>query len=178
MQLTLLRHIQTQAPEGLCYGQSEPPLPDDFEKQHRQLARALQKKYKRQIYSSPLSRCALLAQAIAGDQKVLMDERLMELNFGDWEGLHWSEIEQKPEAQAFFDDYLRCAPPGGESFEDLIVRIEAFLRDLKKKHPRQQILVVSHGGPIRVVHGLAENLSPEHYFNRQVAYGHLAQICL
>ena len=178
MQLIILRHIQTQATEGLCYGQSEPPLPDDFEKQHRQLARALQKQKFHAIYSSPLSRCALLAQAIVGDQKVLTDERLMELNFGEWEGLHWNEIEQRPEAQAFFDDYLRCAPPGGESFIQLIERVESFLMEIKNKHPRHQVLVVSHGGPIRAIYGLLENLEPEKYFNRQVAYGHLAQIRL
>src|SRR5690554_774693 len=105
MQLTLLRHIQTQAPEGLCYGQSEPPLPDDFEKQHRQLARALQKQKFHAIYSSPLSRCALLASAIAGDQQVAFDERLMELNSRQWVPVAKIEFHQALEAQAFFDDY-------------------------------------------------------------------------
>ena len=178
MQLIILRHIQTQAAEGLCYGQSEPPLPDDYGRKHRQLALALQKHKFDAIYSSPLSRCALLAQAISGKQEVIYDKRLMELNFGDWEGLNWNDIEQRPEAGAFFDDYLNCAPPGGESFMQLIERAESFMMEIKNKHPRHRILVVSHGGPIRAIYGLVEKLKPEDYFKRQVPFGQIAQILL
>ena len=101
MRLTLVRHIQTLAPEGTCYGRSEPGLPPDHESRHRELARALAGETFHAIYSSPLRRCALLADAIAGGRGVTCDDRLMELDFGLWEGLPWGEIERRPEAAPF-----------------------------------------------------------------------------
>ena len=178
MQLTLLRHIQTLAPEGTCYGQSEPELPSDHELQHRHLARALDGETFHAIYSSPLQRCALLAETIAGPRPVTYDDRLKEIDFGSWEGLPWSEIEQRPEAAPFFADWVHTPPPGGEPFIDLIARVGCFLAEIGKRHRDHHLLVVSHSGPIRAILGLAEHLPPEDFFKRSLPFGHISRINL
>lgn len=176
MRLTLVRHIQTLAPEGTCYGRSEPGLPPDHESRHRELARALAGETFHAIYSSPLRRCALLADAIAGGRGVTCDDRLMELDFGLWEGLPWGEIERRPEAAPFFADWVHNPPPGGERFLDLIGRVGAFLRHLEHLHDGHHLLVVSHSGPIRAILGLAERLPPEDFFKRSLNYGQISQV--
>ncbi len=176
MRLTLLRHIQTLAPEGTCYGRSEPELPPDYDRQHRELARALGDETFHAIYSSPLRRCALLAETIAGGRPVIHDDRLKELDFGFWEGLPWSEIERRPEAAPFFADWVRTPPPGGEPFQALIGRVGRLLAELEERHGGHHLLVVSHSGPIRAILGLAERLPPEDFFKRSLPYGQISRV--
>lgn len=175
MKLTLIRHIKTSAPEGLCYGQTDVALPQGYEAIHAQLAEQLKNEAFDALYASPLQRCALLANTIAGGRPVIFDERLKELNFGDWENQLWKDIETLPDAAAFFDDYIHVAPPGGESFQQMTDRIAQFMAELKANQSRQNVLIVAHGGPIRVIHGLAENLPLEDYFKREVPYGQISQ---
>lgn len=176
MKLTLIRHIKTSAPEGMCYGQTDVTLPQGYESIHAQLAKQLKDEAFDALYASPLQRCTFLAQAIAGNRPVIYDDRLKELNFGDWENQLWKDIETFPEAATFFNDYIHVAPPGGESFKEMTDRISLFMAELKTKHPRQNVLIVAHGGPIRVIHGLAEDLPLEDYFKREVPYGQVSQL--
>jgi alpha-ribazole phosphatase len=176
MKLTLIRHIKTSAPEGVCYGQTDVTLPEGFEITHAQLAEQLKDESFDVIIASPLQRCSLLAKTIADGRPVIYDDRLMELNFGDWENKMWKDIETLPEAAAFFDDYIHVAPPNGESFKAMTNRISNFLTELKTNHPQQSVLIVAHGGPIRVLQGLAESLPLEDYFKREVPYGNISQL--
>lgn len=176
MKLTLIRHIKTSAPEGMCYGQTDVALPQGYETIHVQLAEQLKNEEFDVLYASPLQRCTLLANTIAGGRPVIFDERLKELNFGDWENQLWKDLEILPEAAVFFNDYVHVPPPGGESFQQMTDRIAQFMAELKTKHPRHNVLIVAHGGPIRIIHGLAEGLPITDYFKREVPYGHISQL--
>ncbi|GGC61787.1 histidine phosphatase family protein [Chelatococcus reniformis] len=77
-----------------------------------------------------------------------LDERLMELSFGRWEGLTWREIRTgQPrlhgERKARIWDFV---PPGGESYADLAARLTPFVRDLVR-----DTVIVSHGGVARAL---------------------------
>ncbi len=176
MKLTLIRHIKTSAPEGMCYGQTDVALPEGYQTIHVQLAEQLKDEAFDALYASPLQRCALLANTIAAGRPVIFDDRLKELNFGDWENKMWKNIETLPEAAAFFDDYIHVPPPNGESFKAMTNRISQFMAELEANHSQQNVLIVAHGGPIRVIHGLAENLPLEDYFKREVPYGQISQL--
>jgi alpha-ribazole phosphatase len=72
----------------------------------------------------------------------------MELNFGNWEGKYWNDIDQTPEAKAWFADYVNTPAPGGESYAQLIQRCRIFIKELKTSN-QKNVCIVTHGGPIR-----------------------------
>ncbi len=175
MKLTLIRHIKTSAPEGMCYGQTDVALPQGHETIHAQLAEQLKDEAFDALYASPLQRCALLANTIAGGRPVILDDRLKELNFGEWERRMWSEIEKLPESKEFFNDYFNVAPPGGESFREMMLRIKAFYDELLQSNPEKHVLVVSHGGPIRIINAIVSGLAIKNIFDCKVSYAEILQ---
>ncbi|MFN4100141.1 MAG: histidine phosphatase family protein, partial [Pararhodobacter sp.] len=100
------------------------------------------------ILSSPLSRCRLLAEAVAEARghNVTIDPRLTEMDFGRWESLLWSAIP-RTEIDAWRDDFLDARPHGGESVRDLADRVQAALDDAARGPV--PVLVVTHAGVIK-----------------------------
>ncbi len=151
MELYLVRHIKPDFPEGTNYGQTDVQLPDGYDMQHQEIIRLLPTAYD-VVYSSPLSRCRLFAQAITADH--VTDDRLMELHFGDWEGKKWDDINRE-ELDPWMADYINLAPPNGESLLTLVNRFSTFIRELQAKQ-YQRALIITHAGII---------LSAMHLFN-------------
>lgn len=141
MGLTLLRHPRVDAP-GICYGQSDVPLANGAEDAIAKTV--LQVPQAQRLVSSPSPRCLALAEALsrATALPLTLDPRLLELDFGTWEGRAWSQIP-RAESDAWAEDPVTRAPPGGESFGQLQTRVAAALTGLVRT------LVVTHAGPIR-----------------------------
>ncbi len=107
------------------------------------------------VYTSPLSRAVVTAQAIAAplDLPVLPLDGLADIHYGDWQGL------TPEEARARWPDLIRAwytAPatvqiPGGESLADLRERAMAAIRELAARHAGQTIALVSHTVVNRVI---------------------------
>lgn len=106
----------------------------------------------RSIRSSPARRCHLLARAIAAalGGEVVLDDRLLELDFGAWEGLAWDLVPREA-LDRWAADLAGFAPPAGESGAALVERVAAVLPALPERGTH---LVVSHGGPLRVLRSL------------------------
>jgi probable phosphoglycerate mutase len=107
------------------------------------------------VVSSPLSRCtdtaALIAEALGG-LPVLRDPDLVECDFGDWEGLTFAEVRERwPEQLSAWLDSSSAAPPGGESFQAVGVRVRRVVARLRERYPGQTVVVVSHVSPIKVL---------------------------
>lgn len=170
MKITLVRHIKTTAPDGMCYGQTDVSLPAGFEVIHDRIAETMGGCGFDAIYASPLQRCAMLAMALAGDQRVFFDDRLKELDFGRWEGRMWHDIAQTTEARLFFEDFVNVPALGGESYAQLIVRVKSFFNDLVLKNDNH-VLIVTHGGPIRAFYTLIDGVNPADVFQIKVDYG-------
>ena len=68
------------------------------------------------VFSSPLQRARLLAEAL--DPETRIDERLSEMDFGEWEGQPWDAIDRDA-LDAWAADTLHYTPPGGESVAGL-----------------------------------------------------------
>ena len=79
-----------------------------------------------------------------------VDDRLQELDFGDWEGQPWSTIP-RDDLDRWAADPLAFAPPGGESGAALIARVLSFQTVLS-----EDCVVVSHGGPLKVLGALLQ----------------------
>lgn len=109
------------------------------------------------IYYSPMIRCFETAReisSIAGGQLV-PQEKLLELDYGAWEGLSRTEIENK-----YSEDYNRycsdmaCRPTGSsESANDVFVRVSEFLQELKDTNATvgKNVLVVTHKSAGRIL---------------------------
>ena len=107
------------------------------------------------IYSSDLRRALVTAEVISSRHNVdiITYSELREINYGDAEGLTFQEISSRyPEVAELVTNFsLQLKFPGGESFEGFIERTSKFLDKLKRHTPSQTMLIVSHGGPLRVL---------------------------
>jgi broad specificity phosphatase PhoE len=99
------------------------------------------------VYSSPLQRARQTAAAIAEacGAAVEVDDRLIELDYGEWDGKPLAEMRTTRGASWFADPNF--APPGGESLVAVTARVEAFCRDRMPADGR--VLAVSHVSPIK-----------------------------
>ena len=100
MKVYLVRHTSVDVAPGTCYGQTDVPLRASFQEEAEVCKKALQDTGMRfsRIYTSPLSRCTRLA-AYCGFPEAERDERLKEMNMGEWEMQRFEEI-------TFVDDDL------------------------------------------------------------------------
>ena len=179
MTLYLVRHTKVDCPTGVCYGQSDIDVHSTFEAEKDMLISKLQYINFDKIYSSPSKRCAILAEAFTNSHnKVIYDQRLMELDFGKWEGKIWSEIEKSEEAKLWFNDYLNIQCPGGESYTDLLTRVQDFLNDLKNKDFGNKVLIICHGGTIRAFHTIIKKVSTQKSFDLKIDYGQMVKMGL
>ena len=105
-------------------------------------------------YRSPLTRAAMTAAALGrGDAAV--EERLIEMNWGDWEGARLPDLRERlgQEMVAMEDRGLDFRPPGGESPRDLQRRLQPFLEGLVQR--AEKAVAVTHKGVIRSIYAAA-----------------------
>jgi broad specificity phosphatase PhoE len=159
--LLLARHGETDwNRDGRWQGHSDTPLNDLGRRQAQALAGGLDEPVD-VVYSSDLARARETAQIVAArlGLEMRLDPRLRERGFGAWEGLTSAEIENR------FAESLRRWRAGegagaddAEPFDDFADRIQAFLEEAVRMHPSETVLVIAHGGSIRVIHALATGL--------------------
>jgi probable phosphoglycerate mutase len=103
------------------------------------------------VYSSPLERALQTASAIASALGVTVrqDDRLTEVDFGDWTGLSFQELDSRPDWKAFNTHRSTATVPGGESAVSVQRRIVAALESIAAAHPGEVVAVVSHADVIR-----------------------------
>jgi broad specificity phosphatase PhoE len=117
------------------------------------------------VYTSPLRRCAETAEIVAGTLGVepILEPALCEVDVGSWAGLTRAEVEER--FPAGFRSWIAGGNgwEDGETYEQMSERVLAALRAIAGRHPNDQVLVVSHGGPIRAIHAAAESVSVQEY---------------
>nr|WP_307728054.1 histidine phosphatase family protein [Massilia terrae] len=154
----LLRHPQPAVAPGLCYGATDMPALDyEIERVHAELiARGLPGALP--VFSSPLRRCAELAQRLQphGPQ---LDARLAEMDFGAWEMRAWSDIP-RAEVDAWAADLSNYRPGGGENLREVAARVNGFANDLLRAG-HAAALIVCHAGTIRLLTALCAGLPLE-----------------
>jgi alpha-ribazole phosphatase len=164
----LIRHTKTATGKGLCYGQSNVALADSFSEEALQLQQKLPGlKPGVLVFSSPLTRCLQLAETFSSS--VVSDIRLLELDFGEWEGRRFDDIDSEV-LQHWTDNFIQLAPPKGESFTDLCQRAENFWQDLLT-YETEQVVVITHAGVIRALLTHILQLPPAKAFQFRVDFG-------
>ena len=152
----LLRHGDTElSPEHRFSGLRDHPLSASGTRQAKAAACRLAEGVPIDaVVSSPLQRAVATAAIAAGElgRTVVIDDDLRETDFGDWDGFTLAEIQERwPEAAAAWRRDPEQAPPGGESFADTARRVNAACDRLLRNHGGQNVLVVSHITPIKIL---------------------------
>ena len=112
------------------------------------------------IVSSPLVRCAAFARELAAQRKLplRLDARLAEYHFGAWQGVPIATLAAREAAalESFWADPQAHPPPGGEPFAAFRARACAALDDIAAQGDGARVLVVTHGGVIRLLRCVVE----------------------
>jgi alpha-ribazole phosphatase/probable phosphoglycerate mutase len=149
-----IRHAQTDKSGTFC-GSSDPPVNSRGRAQIQELLSALSAEKVDIVYTSDLQRAASTAGALGERFGVtrIVTPQLREIDFGDWEGLTWQEIESRDAAYArrWTEAYPNLPAPAGESFSDFEARVIAAVSAICNANGPLQTAVVTHGGVMRVV---------------------------
>ncbi|MCW5698472.1 MAG: histidine phosphatase family protein [Rhodospirillales bacterium] len=160
-----VRHGPVHGPLGRIYGQSDVPCDFSDTDSFNTLAAILPTDAVWIV--TPLQRTRMTAEAIAAAKGVVLtpvvEPDLAEQNFGRWQGLNWSEMQERdPQTYAaFWRDPTRNSPPGGESYATQMERTRTAIERLNARYAGRDIVCVSHGGTIRAAVAMALDLSPE-----------------
>ena len=141
--LYIVRHGQTDwNKENRRQGHSNIPLNEEGINQAKELKEKLKDISFDLVFSSPLDRAYQTAKIIT-DNKIIIDDRLIERYNGKLEGLTRDEIHKLQEQDGYSDELYEA-----ESIADLKLRAEDFLKDILNKYPNKNILIVTHMGLI------------------------------
>lgn len=148
--VTVLRHGNTRAnEEGIYIGRTDYPL---SERGAAELAAKMDTYIYPtvdKVYSSPLLRCTESAEILFPDTEIQVVEDLAEMNFGKFEGKKAMELTGTAEFEAWLKGGVDNSPPGGESVQDVDVRIYKAICIIfgdMMEHDYQHCAIMTHGG--------------------------------
>ena len=150
MRIYLLRHTSLNIDPNIFYGQSDVDVSENFGIEVENIKKKISERKIElkdlKVFSSPLTRCVKLAESIF--QNFKKDNRLKELNFGDWEMKKFSNIDNS-EIKAWEDDLLNFQIPGGESNKEFLKRIASFCKEIVDQN--ESVFIVAHAGSINCI---------------------------
>jgi alpha-ribazole phosphatase len=153
MRVALIRHPAPLIGSGICYGRLDIAMDPVAEPQIARIVADPGLVGMRGVWTSPARRCRGVADAVGRTLGIspVGDPRLVEMDFGEWEGRSWDSV-----GRADLDQWAACpldfAPPAGETGAAMVLRVRAFFVDLCRHG--QDCVVVSHGGPLKVLAAL------------------------
>lgn len=129
------------------------------------------------VFSSPLVRCSAFACTFARHYSLplTLDTRLQEMHFGRWEGRTAAElmVQDKTALTDFWNAPENHPPPDGESLAQFQRRVLDAYSDILAAHADQRVLIVTHGGVIRVLLCHILNVPMSQWYTFEVAHGQL-----
>lgn len=171
--LLFIRHAETDLAGRFC-GHSNPPVNERGLGQIERLLDALRSEPIDAVYSSDLLRSVATADAIGGVfglPSVKIPE-LREIDFGEWEGLSWAQIESRDQAYArrWSEAYPDLPAPGGEPFRAFESRVLTQVKHLLRAPTVSLAAVVTHAGVMRVVLRSLSRLDEQDAWERTRSY--------
>lgn len=160
--LILIRHGESEANRhDIFAGHIDPDLQNKGLKQARLTAKYIAENYKvDKIYSSDLKRAYKTAMCLAEEVnlEVIPERELREINAGKWEGMKFADLASEyPHEYSMWVNHIgRSACVGGESVEELGVRIMRALTKIAENNDGKTVAIGTHATPIRVAQCLIE----------------------
>lgn len=132
------------------------------------------------IYSSPLERTMETAHPLAevkgcGIQK---REELIEIDFGEWTGMLFDELESDTRWKNFHSYRNGCVIPGGELMIQVQLRMIKLINELCQKNSERSIVLISHNDPIKSVLAYFLGISLDQFLRINISTGSVSAICL
>ncbi len=154
--LHVVRHGRTDAnARGLLLGRLDPPLDDVGVEQAQAAAERLGPVDR--VVSSPLTRTRRTAEAFG--RPVEVDDRWVELDYGEWDGRPLGELDRAVWSRWRSD--LTFCPPGGETLLALGERVRAACEDLVADAAVRDVVVVTHVSPVKAAMAWALGVGDE-----------------
>ncbi|WP_260961165.1 alpha-ribazole phosphatase family protein [Pseudomonas citri] len=174
LRLDLLRHGETELGGGLRGSLDDALTARGWEQMHAAVVTGGPWDC---LVSSPLQRCARFAEQLGArlGVPVHQDKDLQELHFGAWEGRSAAALMDS-DAEAlgrFWADPYSFTPPDGEPVLAFSNRVLAAVERLHVAYAGQRVLLVSHGGVMRLLLARARGLPREQLLNVEVGHGAL-----
>ncbi|MGU9820324.1 alpha-ribazole phosphatase family protein [Pseudomonas sp. LF090] len=174
LHLDLLRHGETELGGGLRGSLDDALTAKGWEQMRAAVAE--QGPWDR-LVSSPLQRCALFAHELGARLRVpvSLEKDLQELHFGAWEGQSAAAL-MGTDAEGlgrFWADPYSFTPPEGERVSDFSARVLGAVSRLHQAYATQRVLLISHGGVMRLLLAQARGLPREQLLNVEVGHGGL-----
>ena len=181
--LLLIRHAEVETSyQGVFGGRIDMELSPRGHEQAAALARYLYQKPLSAIYASPMKRVqqTLAPLLVNGAPKPVVLPDLREVDFGDWTGLAWDEVQARFGISAFaWLEQLECdGIANAESAESLRDRVEPCLRQILADHSGRQVAIFCHGGIIRVLLGILLRWPLSRMAAFEIEYASLTQVVL
>ena len=156
----IIRHGQTEKNRAnVLQGRSDIPLNDSGRQQAEEVRNRLIKAgiHFDLVYTSPLIRAVQTAAIIAEGIPQVKDERLIEMDYGPYEGMDLAN--PAPEVLEFFRDFVHNpAPNGMEPLQAIVVRLGSFLGEIREEAAEKNILISTHAIAMK---GALEYLTPD-----------------
>lgn len=134
------------------------------------------------IVTSPLQRCARYAESLmqALELPLVVEKDLQELHFGDWEGCTPAQLMDTDERGLglFWNDPYGFTPPNGEPVLAFRTRVLAAIERLYVAYAGQRVLLITHGGVMRLLLAQARGLPREQLLQVEVRHGALLPLCV
>jgi alpha-ribazole phosphatase len=172
MRIYLIRHPRPLAANGMCYGRRELSVGRDALATACASARAQLDGHaldRGRIFSSPATRCVLLARALIASGEPTIVSELREMDFGSWEGLAWDAVP-RAELDAWAGDVWRYRPGGAESAALVAERWLSWATALRNSGAASA-LAVTHAGLIRVALRCSGALSEAAFSQARIDFG-------
>jgi len=172
-ELILIRHGETKWNKLKKYqGHMDIELNDWGRKQSEEAAKELANLEVDYFASSDLKRAKETAEIIAAfhDNNVSEYKELREMNFGDWEGKRFQEIQNENplDFQKWIKDPVKYSPPSGESLEEFQERVLIGFNKILQKETKRNV-IITHGGVIMIYLASILELSLINYRKFEVA---------
>lgn len=174
MEIYLIRHTSVDVPAGFAYGQTDVALRPTFEEEAAKVKATVSELTFDKVWCSPLTRCVRLA-CYCGYPDATREDRIKELNFGEWEMKSWEELSSDPRSESWFNDWINTQTPSGESLMDQYNRVSSFLDELRKSG-LDKVSLFAHGGVLTCARVYAGEYDIKEAFKNIPTYGEVIKL--
>ncbi len=178
MKFFFLRHTSLKIAKDIFYGQTDIDVSDTFNDDVKIVKKKIASQKinleKIQVFTSPLIRCHKLAKTLS--KTVIVDERLKELNLGDWEMKKMDSIP-KEQIKEWENNLLTFKVPNGETNNEFLFRLSLFLDNVILRN--KDVFIIAHAGSINGMIAILTNKSFDQLIKKyweKINYGSLSLV--
>ncbi len=181
VKLILVRHGKTLCNEkGALSGLTDSVLSEVGKLQGEKIANYLRDEEIDKIYTTPFTRTRETIKRLSEIKNIKIEEtnKLNEINFGDFEGLSFKEIDEKypEEVEKMIKEGFEYKYPNGESLVDTFVRVKEEIDRIVRENDNSTILICSHGGTIRNIISYLLCGDYKYHWNFKIDNGSITEI--